>query len=228
MENVQIITTADGSHSLINTALNETYHSRHGARQESLHVFIRSGLDHYQRIHSPQEIRILEVGFGSGLNALLTMQWSKLTSTRVYYTGIEAFPLSEAIWRKLNYTAWQENEDDFYRLHKLSWGVDHEVETTFIFRKEHSAIQDHPKSKVPVNVVFYDAFAPDKQPEMWTAETLSRVIEGLALNGVFVTYCAKGQLRRTLKTLGMTVESLPGAPGKKEMTRGTKEGTLAF
>lgn len=222
MENVQIITTADGSHSLINTSLDETYHSRHGARQESLHVFIRNGLDHYKRSRSPEEIRILEVGFGSGLNALLAMQWSKVSSTRVHYTGIEASPLPETIWRNLNYPVWQEEEGDFYRLHELPWGVDHVLRPEFIFRKEHSTIQDHLKSNVPENVVFYDAFAPDKQPEMWTAETLSLVTESLTLGGVFVTYCAKGQLRRTLKTLGMTVESLPGAPGKKEMTRATK------
>lgn len=228
MENVQIITTADGSHSLFNTALNETYHSQHGAVRESLHVFIRSGLDHFQKTYTPKEIRILEVGFGSGLNALLAMQWSKLSSTRVHYTGIEAFPLPESIWKNLNYPAWQEAEGDFYRLHELSWGVDHALDPAFVFRKDHSRIQDHPPSDMAANVVFYDAFAPDKQPEMWTAGMLSGVVEKLAPGGMFVTYCAKGQLRRTLKSLGMTVESLPGAPGKKEMTRATKDTAQTF
>lgn len=222
MENVRIITTADGSHSLINTALNETYHSQHGAIRESMHVFIGNGLDYYQNTHSPEEIRILEVGFGSGLNALLAMQWSTVSHTRVYYTGIEAFPLPEMIWRKLNYGVLQQAEDYFCLLHELPWGVDHGLNPTFIFRKEHSAIQDHSKPMTQANIIFYDAFAPDKQPEMWTAETLSSVIEMLTPNGVLVTYCARGQLKRALKSLGMTVESLPGAPGKREMTRATK------
>ena len=224
MENVQIITTADGSHSLIDTSLNETYHSRHGARQESLHIFIQNGLDYYRSRYSPVEIRILEVGFGTGLNALLALQWSKTFPTQVHYTGIELNPLPKAVWEKLNYTAWQDKEGDFYRLHELPWGVDHALEPNFFFRKQRGSIQDYLRSKICADIIFYDAFAPEKQPEMWTAEILSMVERSMAPHGIFVTYSAKGQLKRTLKTLGLHVESLPGPPGKTEMTRATKGG----
>lgn len=222
MNNVRIITTEDGSHSLIDTTLNETYHSQHGALRESTHVYIDSGLDYFQRTHTPKKIRVLEVGFGSGLNALLAMQWAKLTATPVYYVGIEAFPLPEEIWRKLNYGTCRNAEGDFYHLHELPWGVEHELGADFFFRKEHTSIQDYTAPHLRPQVIFYDAFAPDKQPEMWTPDTLSSVVEMLAPQGVMVTYSAKGQLKRTLKSLGMTVESLPGAPGKKEMTRATR------
>lgn len=222
MEHLQIITTADGSHSLINTSLNETYHSRHGARQESMHVFIRNGLDHYREVHSPRLIRVLEVGFGSGLNALLAIQWAGSSFTNVHYSAIEPYPLPEAIWRKLNYVEGQDKADNFRRLHELPWGIDHALRPGFIFRKELSTIQHCSKAHESIDVIFYDAFAPDKQPEMWTPEVMVRVTDMLAMKGVLVTYCAKGQVKRTLKTLGMIVESLPGAPGKKEMTRATK------
>lgn len=222
MENLQIITTGDGSHSLINTSLDETYHSRHGARQESVHVFIMNGLDHYQRIHSPDVIRVLEVGFGTGLNALLAAQWSQSSSAKVHYTGVEPHPLPEEIWRRLNFAEGLAKEDDFYRLHELPWGVDHPLRPDFAFRKEHCAIQHLSKADESADVIFYDAFAPDKQPEMWTDATMARVAEMLAAKGVLVTYCAKGQFKRMLISLGLAVESLPGAPGKKEMTRATK------
>lgn len=223
MDNIRIITTADGSHSLINTLLDETYHSSHGARQESLHVFIANGLDYFIA-HNPQrDVTVLEVGFGTGLNALLTLQRARTCATTIRYTGVELYPLPEEVWRALNYPQWQEREGDFFLLHELSWETVHEVAQNFFFRKERAAIQDYLRSPVQADVIYFDAFAPARQPDIWSVEVLSQVVDAMQTGGVFVTYCAQGQLRRTLKSLGLHVESLQGAPGKKEMTRAIKK-----
>lgn len=204
---IKIITTSDGSHSLLNTELDETYHSRHGALQESLYVFIKNGLDFYPG----NEVNVFEVGFGTGLNALLAAQSDK----KVNYTTIEAFPLTEEVYKELNY----EPRELFFQLHQ-----NQKLEIrNFSFNKLTATLQSIELSPNQFDVIFFDAFAPSKQPEMWEFPMIKKVCDSLTPSGLFVTYCAKGQLKRDLKSLGMEVETLPGPPGKKEMVRGTKK-----
>jgi tRNA U34 5-methylaminomethyl-2-thiouridine-forming methyltransferase MnmC len=218
--NPEIIITEDGSHSLYNAVLDETYHSRHGALAESRHVFIHNGLA--QSLSADRAIQVLEVGFGTGLNALLTWQYAREARQRVEYVGIERFPLSEELWRRLNYGTALNAEREFAALHEISWNEPHELETCFHFLKLNIGVEDFEASDTLYDVVYYDAFAPEKQPEMWTSETLSVVVRSLRPGGILVTYCAKGQFRRNLRGLGLEVESLPGPPGKRAMTRARK------
>jgi tRNA U34 5-methylaminomethyl-2-thiouridine-forming methyltransferase MnmC len=222
MPEVSIITTSDGSHSLLNTELNETYHSVHGALQESLHVFIKRGFDHIVGKFGGSPIEILEVGLGTGLNALLTLQAATVTKSRVRYTTIEAFPLGKNIWRNLNYTRSVGYHDFFDDLHSSPWGTDQAIGDHFVIHKIHATLQQAGLKTDFYDLVYFDAFAPNKQPEMWDLATLTPVVDSLKPGAVFVTYCAKGQVKRDLKSLGLNVETLAGPPGKKEMIRATK------
>jgi tRNA U34 5-methylaminomethyl-2-thiouridine-forming methyltransferase MnmC len=220
-DEIQIITTGDGSHSLLNTTLNETYHSVHGAKRESIHVFIKHGLEFFLE-RSPQDVvNIFEVGFGTGLNALLTATFAEEKKQKFSYTSIEAFPLSAEIWSKLNYTNSEEDRILFNKLHSSAWESENTITDFFEVRKLNMTLQEI-AFKENFDVVYFDAFAPSKQPEIWKISVLQKVYEALKVNGVFVTYCAKGQLKRDLKTLGFLVETLAGPPGKKEMVRALK------
>lgn len=214
----EIIITKDGSHSLLNTELNETYHSIHGALQESNHVFIKNGFDLAIQ-KNPGSLSILEIGFGTGLNALLTLQRARQAQAQVRYSSLEAFPLPENIWSKLNYAASLNLTDYFDQLHRAAWDRESSILPNFQLLKQHKTIQEAELTQ-RYDLIYFDAFAPNKQPEMWTVEILEKVITRLNPNGVFVTYCAKGQLKRDLKSLGLHVDTLPGPPGKKEMVRG--------
>ena len=213
-----IIVTKDGSHSLINEQLNETYHSTHGAIQESTYVFIEKGLREFGN-GDARSVRILEVGFGTGLNALLAYQFAQTSATDVTYHTLEAFPLDKQIWSQLNYCDSLGMCDVFHRLHSVSWNESHHFPDRFTFRKNHSKLEEEILPSQGFDVVFFDAFAPSKQPDMWTREILSKVCQAIAKNGIFVTYCAKGQVKRDLREFGLEVETLPGPPGKKEMIR---------
>ena len=220
--NLEIITTSDGSHSLRNNALNETYHSVHGAMQESIHVFIKNGFDFIAANSDHDEIRMLEIGFGTGLNAWLTWQSSQQTKKKINYTSLEAFPVPEEIWSKLNYTTALPDSNAFRKLHEAPWNVQVDIEVNFTLHKLHTTLQQVQLPADFYDVIYFDAFAPSKQPEMWTFEILEKVVSLMRTGGAFVTYCAKGQLKRDLKTLGLHVETLEGPPGKKEMVRGSK------
>jgi tRNA U34 5-methylaminomethyl-2-thiouridine-forming methyltransferase MnmC len=224
MDNVSIITTSDGSHSLLNTALNETYHSTHGALQESVHVFIHNGLDVVIQRGQRDEIKILEIGFGTGLNVLLTRQRGALTKRKIKYTALEAFPIDIALARQLNYplSLRMPDAEEFLQLHRLPWGENSEVSPDFHLMKLNVTLQEATLVNQMFDLVYYDAFAPAKQPEMWELAVLRKVAEALTPQGIFVTYCARGQLKRDLKSLGFFVETLPGPPGKKEMVRAVK------
>lgn len=220
---IEIFTTSDGSHSLLNTELNETYHSTHGAMQESIYVFIKKGLEFTVEKNQLNEVHILEVGFGTGLNALLTLQKAISDSIKIYYTTLEAYPLSEEVWNKLNYSENLAMKDDFDKLHKAEWSSSQQINPYFHLLKLKNTLQEIDLSSSTYDVIYYDAFAPSKQPEMWELFILEKVIKQLKPNGTFVTYCAKGQLKRDLKTLGLQVETVEGPPGKKEMVRGVNQ-----
>lgn len=222
---LKIITTEDGSHSLYNADLNETYHSFHGAVQESRHVFIKAGLD-YIKATGTNAIHLFEVGLGTGLNALLTAEWADSNNTFVYMTSIEAFPVSEDIVRQLNYTDLINNElanGWFNAIHASNWGESTQINNHFYLKKIHGNLENYEIDIEKYHVIFFDAFAPSKQQEMWSENILKCTIDGLQKAGCFVTYCAQGQLKRTLRSLGMEVETLAGPPGKKEMVRAIRE-----
>lgn len=219
---VKIITTSDGSHSLLNEEMNETYHSVHGAIQESRHVFISNGLEFCLNRNFSPTISILEIGFGTGLNALLTVEHCKKINRALKYTTVEAFPLEETVWRRLNYSDILGEEELYQRLHDTSFNKEHLVSPNFNFLKLLTPVEQAEFQRQMYDLVYYDAFAPSKQPELWEFPVLQKISEALKPGGIFVTYCAKGQLKRDLAALGIQVETLPGPPGKKEMVRGTK------
>jgi tRNA U34 5-methylaminomethyl-2-thiouridine-forming methyltransferase MnmC len=219
---IQIITTGDGSHSLLNTAINETYHSIHGAITESRHVFIENGLHYFSTQHITRPVRILEIGFGTGLNALLTAMYAADAQTNIHYSTLEAFPLPDTIWQSLNYADTPEQQKLFFKLHEASWNVEAQIHSNFTLRKVRDTLQDVKLESQAFDLIYYDAFAPAKQPEMWEVPMLKKIEQAMHAESVFVTYCAKGQLKRDLKLLGMRVDTLAGPPGKKEMVRAVK------
>lgn len=225
MQTPEIIITADGSHSLLNVHLNETYHSRHGAVQESAHVFIHNGLDYILSAQAPAPdiVRILEVGFGTGLNAWLAFQHTLKMNCSIHYTTLEAYPVHEKLWSKLNYAdALPDLKPYFIKLHEAPWMKEEQIHPGFRLLKKNISLQEVVMQPDSFDVVFFDAFAPNKQPEMWEISLLIKVVQSMAKNGVFVTYCAKGQLKRDLRNAGLRVESLAGPPGKREMIRAIK------
>ncbi len=215
---IEIIYTKDGSHTLRNAELNETYHSIHGAVQESRHVFIKNALDYMIELGA-SELAILEVGFGTGLNTWLTAKRLVEGSCKVSYTTLESMPLDESIWLKLNYAHTAEDIELFKRIHHAVWNQHASIARDFSLTKLNTTIQQASLPASSFDVVYFDAFAPEKQPEMWDIEVLKKVFFSMKQGGVFVTYCAKGQVKRDLKNLGMVVETLPGPPGKREMIR---------
>jgi tRNA U34 5-methylaminomethyl-2-thiouridine-forming methyltransferase MnmC len=221
MDILQVIATGDGSHSLLNTALNETYHSVHGAIQESRHVFILHGLQAAEQAHPSQPISILEIGFGTGLNTLLTWMRAKENNTPIIYETWEKYPLPESILLQLNYATELEDTKSFDTIHRAPWNVVTMVAPGFSLLKKQGDVLVDP-IEGSYELIYFDAFAPSKQPELWTKDVLKKVTERLLLNGILVTYCAKGQVKRDLASLGLQVESPPGPPGKKEMTRASR------
>lgn len=213
----------------MHAGFNETYHSIHGAIQESSHVFIRNGLHFMIDRFSPDGINILEVGLGTGLNALLSLLDKKAATLPIRYDAVEAFPLPLDMAKQLNYSQCLKNETAnalLLQLHEAIWGDQVQLTPNFSLRKLHSTIQSTILQKESYDLVYFDAFAPKTQPELWGLEVMELIIRSLKCNGIFVTYSAKGQLKRDLRTLGMKVETLAGPPGKAEMTRAIKEPGL--
>lgn len=219
---IEIILTRDGSQTLRNTELNETYHSIHGALQESLHVFIQQGLEHKLQQRLP-ELSMLEVGFGTGLNAWLTAQQIADRDVLVNYISLESFPLGHAIWSKLNYASDPRGLRLFEKVHSATWDEPVLVTPNFSLHKIKSTLQQAILASAKFDLIYFDAFAPEKQPEMWTLPSLEKVVEAMKPDAVLVTYCAKGQVKRDLRSLGLVVETLPGPPGKREMIRAIKQ-----
>ncbi|MFT3826459.1 MAG: tRNA (5-methylaminomethyl-2-thiouridine)(34)-methyltransferase MnmD [Chitinophagaceae bacterium] len=219
-----IIVTADGSHSVEIPSLQVTYHSVHGAIRESMHVFIEAGL-HYWHTHAMQpECRILEMGFGTGLNALLTYSFAIATKQKIHYETIEAFPLSTTETAVLNYCEQlhQPNlQPVFEQLHSSNWHEAVSISEYLTLQKHQVTIEDFSTDQL-YHIVFYDAFAPRAQPELWTEDVFRKLLNQLYPGGILVTYCSKGDVRRALMAAGFTVAKLTGPPGKREMLRAIK------
>ncbi len=220
---LSFVTTADGSKTIYNPLVGENYHSRNGALQESVHVFLNSGLRYFLAGNDTTEVSILEVGLGTGLNFLLSADFCTGKQIQLNYTGIEAYPLSEDMISATGYNEYVSPAvwDAF-----ISWypsTINHSV-----------SINDHCKLKTAhttlaafvddkrYDVIYFDAFAAAHQPEMWATEAIGHAASFLKPGGVFVTYAITGNLKRMLKALGFKVEKAPGAPGKREMLRATK------
>lgn len=214
---VFVMPTRDGSDTLFSRAFNATYHSMYGAVGESRHVFVQFGLD---SLKERNEIHILELGFGTGLNAFLAYLFSIKHNLPVYYTGIEAFPIDLDVARQLNYPqylAYAEEQEVFERMHAEShFTTDH-----FHFQKVSDIREIEDTSRF--DCIFFDAFAPGVQPELWSQDMLSELFRLTTPGGCLVTYCAQGEVRRRLVTAGYEVQRLQGPPGKREMLRAVRK-----
>lgn len=222
---VQLIETDDGSSSLFVPALNETYHSFHGALREARHVFIHEGLAYWHEASRNRSAKILEVGFGTGLNTILTLDYALKQKISISYETLEAYPLEMETINKLNYPKLLQDEHlkkQFSALHSVEWDKEVVIDPCFTLHKMYTKAEDFEPQNRCYDIVFFDAFAPNKQAELWTIPILRKCYDSLKTSGVFVTYCAKGQLKRDLKDLGFEVQTLAGPPGKKEMVRAVK------
>lgn len=209
--------TEDGSATLFVPELNEHYHSVKGARTESQHIFVDMGL----KASTASSPHVLEIGFGTGLNALLTLEAAEKEKRHVHYTGIELHPLS---WREVDALKYSDNPL-FEQLHRAPWGEDVTVSPHFTLRKVQADVETISSNslfminKTPFDVVYFDAFAPEKQPGMWQEEVFRAIHASISTGGVLTTYCAKGVVRRMLQAVGFKVERLPGPPPPKENGR---------
>lgn len=214
-----IIESEDGSNTLYVPELKEYYHSIHGAISESRHVFIERGL----QAHSGTDIHILEVGFGTGLNAILTFIEAEKKDITIRYTAIELYPLEEEVTSKLNYPKLigEKYGKTSFSLHQAKWGEWEQISPFFNLKKINVNLVDFlPEDRY--DVVYFDAFAPNIQPELWSENVLSKICDSINPKGILVTYSSKGQVRRTLKKFGLKVEKIPGPKGKREMIRAHK------
>ena len=222
LENRSIIISRDGSHTLFHPELNETYHSTHGAIQESTYVYIDQGLTLFS---GNKEVHIIEVGLGTGLNALLTWNYAEKYKVKIYYHTLEPFPLANELIAELNYPDLMEESvsaERFKNIHEADWGKNVVLSEYFVMCKNNVKLEEENLSPATYDLCYFDAFAPSKQAEIWSLENITRIFTSLKQNGILVTYCAQGEFKRTLKTVGFEVEILPGPPFKKEMTRGRK------
>lgn len=213
--------TADGSATLFVPSLNEHYHSVKGAQTESQHIFIDMGLN----ACLAKAPRILEVGFGTGLNALLTLQATETSKRPVHYTGLELYPLAWETINELGYVAPLTSESSLFEfIHKVPWNMEAIITPYFTLEKQQVDVTRWASADQYFDLIYFDAFAPEKQPEMWTQELFNRLYAVLNTEGIITTYCAKGVVRRMLQAAGFLVERLPGPPGgKREILRGRKQ-----
>jgi tRNA U34 5-methylaminomethyl-2-thiouridine-forming methyltransferase MnmC len=212
-----IIPTADGSHTISIPEMNVTYHSHHGAVQESLHVFIEAGLRHaWQRKEGP--LRILEMGLGTGLNALLTMREAEKSQWLIHYTALELYPLQQQEWQGLQFLQIENEMQWLQEIHESCWSKDVPLNPYFTLRKEQQDLRMFTTTE-QFDLVYYDAFAPSAQPELWTEAIFRKLFDLMNEGGVLVTYCSKGDVRRAMQAAGFQVQKIPGPKGKREMVR---------
>ncbi len=215
--------TADGSNTLFNEEIGEHYHSAHGALRESKHVFIEAGLKHGLAQFGQREIDVLEVGFGTGLNFILSLDYCAQNDTKLNFTSIEAFPLTLNVIESTGYHQFVEPEtwENFAAAYKSALSEPTPVNLKCELEICHTTLQNFGTSK-KFDVVYYDAFSVRHQPELWTDEIIAKVCKCLKPGGIFVTYAITGNLKRAVKACRFTIEKLPGAPGKREMLRARK------
>lgn len=216
----EIVTTSDGSKTIQIVDWNEQYHSKHGAIQEAYHVFIKSGLS----LFSNQSLSILEIGFGTGLNALITLIEAEKYTLDIEYTGVEAYPVLSKELLELNYITELKAEDfqkKFELMHTMPWEEKVSIADNFALHKKQKDFKELNDVNL-FNLIYFDAFGARVQPELWTTAIFSIMFKALKRGGVLVTYAAKGSVRRAMQEVGFSVERLPGPPGKREMLRATK------
>lgn len=217
-----IFTTQDGSHSIQSEQFGVSYHSKYGAIQETHHVFINAALRMKAIVQS--EISILEIGFGTGLNAYMTWLEGNRQHLTINYTGVEAYPIALDTAQSLNYTELLKvspDNDVFLKMHHQPWNTEEAITENFKFKKLNCQFQELVAHN-EFDIIYFDAFAPTAQPELWEHAIFEIMYNALKPSGVLTTYCAKGVVKRTMKAVGFKVEKLPGPPGKREMTRAIK------
>lgn len=215
-----IIPTADGSNTIYNPQIGENYHSRHGALQESLHVFVKAGLQYFLERSGAKNASILEVGFGTGLNFLLSAEYCIKNRIEFKHTGIEAYPLSEEMIARTGYAQFvsQSLWEKFINNYNNALQQPIQLNANCTLQIENCTLLDF-NSAEKYDIIYFDAFAAIHQPEMWNEEAIAHTINFLKPKGVFVTYAITGNLKRMLKALGLTIQKIPGAAGKREMLR---------
>ncbi len=221
MPNPELIKTNDGSDTLLSLEYGEHYHSTFGAIQESRHVFIEAGL---RKCHQAA-LTVFEVGLGTGLNAYLTLLETRKTHQSINYIAIEKHPISEEIWERLNYSELLPDSDPalFRMIHKAAWNVEVQITDQFSILKLRSGLLEVDYFGLPLfDLVYFDAFSPEKQPELWETPVFDQLSDHSNAGAMVVTYCAKGIVRRSIIEAGYVAERIPGPPGKREMLRGTK------
>ena len=219
---MKVITTEDGSSSIYVEELNEHYHSIYGAIQESEHIFIKSGLLS-ENLKPLDPIFILEVGFGTGLNALLTYFSALKIQKQIHYTAIELYPLTNSELQQLNYVtqlSYPQTNKVFNRLHTAEWERSVQIAEHFSLCKHKISALDIELPQHTFNLVYFDAFSPETQPSLWTSTLFEKIYNSMKTNGIFVTYSAKGSVKRALQQVGFCIEKLPGPVGKREILRG--------
>lgn len=223
MDHLSFALTSDGSKTLFNEEVGEHYHSRHGALQESRHVFLNSGLKFFLEGRAEKKAGILEVGFGTGLNFLVTADYCSENGIELNYTGIEAFPLKHEMISETGYQQYHSEELWKSFLRNYSEALHHQVmiNPECTLSVSHSEMLNF-KSEKLFDIIYFDAFAAQHQPEMWEQEALDYICRYLKQGGVFVTYAITGKLKRAMRDLGFSIEKAPGAPGKREMLRAVK------
>ena len=217
----EIIITNDGSTTIRIPEWDENYHSTHGAIQEAKHVFIKNGLDVF---HNQAEISILEIGFGTGLNAFITFLES-VNKEKINYVGVEAYPISTEEVLQMNYVSELEATDFqsiFDTMHHCDWEMETHLTSHFNLTKRKQFFQDI-EDKNLYNLIYFDAFGYPLQPELWSEVIFKKMYDALVPKGVLVTYACRTPIKKAMLTAGFSVEKLPGAPGKREMLRATKK-----
>jgi tRNA U34 5-methylaminomethyl-2-thiouridine-forming methyltransferase MnmC len=210
--------TKSGENTIYIPSMDETYHSRNGAISESNHVFIEQGIN-----RSQGNIHVLEIGFGTGLNALLASQEAERQNRKIAYHTLEPFPVPNDILIELNYGHLLKDDDLFKKIHDTKWESNEPITSNFTIHKTTQKLEYINLHKSQYDVIFFDAFAPKKQPELWSKEIFIKLFKSLKNKGILTTYSAAGQLKRDLKSVGFYLEHPPGANGKREMTVAIKE-----
>lgn len=218
-DNIEVLITEDGSSSLKRKDLGEGYHSTFGAIAEGVHIFINAGL---RNIEKHSLINILEIGFGTGLNAILTLDYSNKENQNIYYETIEKYPLSKEIISQLNYGKVLSLEEEFLNIHSVSWNENAEINNLFSIHKIDKPAENLNYKANFFDIIYFDAFAPQFEENLWQQEMFAKLYYSLKEGGLLVTYCCKGDVKRALKASGFQIEKLPGPKGKREILRAKK------